>query len=134
MNSSIFRGCIPALMTPCQPDRTPNFPALVKKGQALVAAGMNGVVYCGSMGDWPLLTDEQRQSGVRQLAEAGVPVIVGTGAQNSAQAAAHATATQRMDPWCSKRSRRSPSFAAHIVDDSAGPTALGADRVHTLDR
>lgn len=79
MNSSIFRGCIPALMTPCQPDRTPNFPALVKKGQALIAAGMNGVVYCGSMGDWPLLTDEQRQSGVRQLAEAGVPVIVGTG-------------------------------------------------------
>ena len=96
MNSSIFRGCIPALMTPCQPDRTPNFPALVKKGQALVAAGMNGVVYCGSMGDWPLLTDEQRQSGVRQLAEAGVPVIVGTGAQNSAQAAAHAAHAQRV--------------------------------------
>lgn len=96
MNSSIFRGCIPALMTPCQPDRTPNFPALVKKGQALIAAGMNGAVYCGSMGDWPLLTDEQRQSGVRQLAEAGVPVIVGTGAQNSAQAAAHAAHAQRV--------------------------------------
>jgi len=96
MNSSIFQGCIPALMTPCQPDRTPNFPALVKKGQALIAAGMNGVVYCGSMGDWPLLTDEQRQSGVRQLAEAGVPVIVGTGAQNSAQAAAHAAHAQRV--------------------------------------
>ena len=96
MNSSIFQGCTPALMTPCQPDRTPNFPALVKKGQALVAAGMNGVVYCGSMGDWPLLTDEQRQSGVRQLAEAGVPVIVGTGAQNTAQAAAHAAHAQRV--------------------------------------
>ena len=96
MNSSIFQGCIPALMTPCQPDRTPNFPALVKKGQALIAAGMNGVVYCGSMGDWPLLTDEQRQSGVRQLAEAGVPVIVGTGAQNTAQAAAHAAHAQRV--------------------------------------
>jgi len=96
MNASIFRGCIPALMTPCQPDRTPNFPALVKKGQALIAAGMNGAVYCGSMGDWPLLTDEQRQSGVRQLAEAGVPVIVGTGAQNTAQAAAHAAHAQRV--------------------------------------
>lgn len=96
MNASIFRGCIPALMTPCQPDRTPNFPALVKMGQAQIAAGMNGVVYCGSMGDWPLLTDEQRQSGVRQLAEAGVPVIVGTGAQNTAQAAAHAAHAQRV--------------------------------------
>ena len=96
MNASIFQGCIPALMTPCQPDRTPNFSALVKKGQALIAAGMNGVVYCGSMGDWPLLTDEQRQAGVRQLVEAGVPVIVGTGAQNTDQAAAHAAHAQRV--------------------------------------
>ncbi len=96
MDSSIFQGCIPALMTPCQADRTPNYAALVKKGLALMAAGMNGVVYCGSMGDWPLLTDEQRQAGVRQLAEAGVPVIVGTGAQNSAQAAAHAAHAQRV--------------------------------------
>ncbi len=96
MNSTIFQGCIPALMTPCQADRTPNYPALVKKGQALMAAGMNGVVYCGSMGDWPLQSDEQRQEGVRQLSEAGVPVIVGTGAQNTAQAAAHAAHAQRV--------------------------------------
>ncbi len=96
MNSDIFQGCIPALMTPCRPDRTPDFSALVKKGQALVAAGMSGVVYCGSMGDWPLLTDEQRQEGVRRLAEAGVPVVVGTGAQNSKRAAAHAAHAQRV--------------------------------------
>ena len=90
MNSSIFNGCIPALMTPCLPDRSPNFPALVKKGKALIQAGMKAVVYCGSMGDWPLLSDEQRQQGVAMLVEAGVPVIVGTGAQNPARAAAHA--------------------------------------------
>jgi 4-hydroxy-tetrahydrodipicolinate synthase len=96
MNSSIFQGCVPALMTPCLADRTPNYPALVKKAQVLMAAGMNGVVYCGSMGDWPLLTDEQRQEGVRRLTEAGVPVIVGTGAQNPARAAAHAAHAQRV--------------------------------------
>jgi len=61
-----------------------------------MTAGMNGVVYCGSMGDWPLLTDEQRQEGVRQLTEAGVPVIVGTGAQNPARATAHAAHAQRV--------------------------------------
>ncbi len=94
MNSDIFQGCMPALMTPCRPDRTPDFSALVKKGQALVASGMSGVVYCGSMGDWPLLSDEQRQEGVRRLAEAGVPVVVGTGAQNSARAVAHAAHAQ----------------------------------------
>ncbi len=96
MNAEIFQGCIPALMTPCQADRTPNYPALVKKAQAMMAAGMNGVVYCGSMGDWPLLTDEQRQEGVRRLTEAGIPVIVGTGAQNPSLAAAHAAHAQRV--------------------------------------
>jgi dihydrodipicolinate synthase/N-acetylneuraminate lyase len=96
MTSNIFTGCVPALMTPCLPDRTPNFAALVKKGQELMAAGMNGVVYCGSMGDWPLLTDGQRQEGVRQLVEAGVRVIVGTGAQNTAIAAAHAAHAQKV--------------------------------------
>ncbi len=96
MDSSIFRGCIPAIMTPCQPDGTPNFPALVNKAQSLITTGMQGVVYCGSMGDWPLLSDEQRQEGVRRLCEAGVPVIVGTGAQNPAQAAAHAAHAQQV--------------------------------------
>ncbi len=96
MDSSIFRGCIPALMTPCNSDRTPNFAALVKKGKELIDLGMNAVVYCGSMGDWPQLTDEQRQQGVQQLVEAGVPVIVGTGAQNPALAAAHAAHAQKV--------------------------------------
>ncbi|MEW5420983.1 dihydrodipicolinate synthase family protein [Amorphus sp. 3PC139-8] len=90
MTTNIFSGCIPALMTPCKPDRTPDFPALARKGRELHAAGMNAVVYCGSMGDWPLLTDEQRMEGVRHLVEAGVPTIVGTGAINTKSAVAHA--------------------------------------------
>lgn len=94
MNSKIFRGTIPAIMTPCTGDRAPNYPALVKKAQALIGSGMDAVVYCGSMGDWPLLTDAQRQEGVRLLCEAGVPVVVGTGAQNPGQAAAHAAHAQ----------------------------------------
>ena len=81
---SIFTGCIPALMTPCNPDRSPDFASLVRKGKELIAQGMSAVVYCGSMGDWPLLTDAQRQEGVAQLVQAGIPVIVGTGAQNTA--------------------------------------------------
>ncbi len=88
--SDIFRGCIPALMTPCNTDRKPNYDALVQTAQRLIETGMRAVVYCGSMGDWPLLTDEQRQEGVRRLVDAGVPVVVGTGAQNSQQAVSHA--------------------------------------------
>lgn len=87
MSSNVFRGCIPALMTPCKPDRTPDFDALVRKGKELIGKGMSAVVYCGSMGDWPLLSDEQRKTGVERLVQAGIPVIVGTGAQNPVRAA-----------------------------------------------
>ena len=90
MDTAIFNGCLPAIMTPCKEDRTPDFNALVKKALELVEAGMNGVIYCGSMGDWPLLTDAERMEGVARLCEAGVPVVVGTGAQNPRLAAAHA--------------------------------------------
>ncbi|MCC5975988.1 MAG: dihydrodipicolinate synthase family protein [Rubellimicrobium sp.] len=90
MPAPIFSGTIPALMTPCKPDRTPDFDALVARAEALIGAGMRAVVYCGSMGDWPLLTDEERMEGVARLVAAGVPVIVGTGAVNTKVAVAHA--------------------------------------------
>ncbi|TPQ52953.1 dihydrodipicolinate synthase family protein [Prosthecomicrobium hirschii] len=88
MSATIFRGTMPALMTPVTADREPDFDALVRKGRDLVQAGMSAVVYCGSMGDWPLLTDEQRMTGVERLVAAGLPVVVGTGAQNPKRAAA----------------------------------------------
>jgi 4-hydroxy-tetrahydrodipicolinate synthase len=85
-----FYGCIPALVTPCNESGIPNFKALVHKGKELIEAGMSSVVYCGSMGDWPLLSEEYRQQGVTALINAGIPVIVGTGAQNTQNAVAHA--------------------------------------------
>ncbi len=95
-SASVFRGCIPALMTPCDERGEPDFDALVAKATELVGLGMSAVVYCGSMGEWPLLTDEQRQEGVRRLVEARLPVVVGTGAQNTRQAAAHAAHARRV--------------------------------------
>ena len=86
-NHSIFSGCIPALMTPCDAAGKPDFDALARKGRELVDIGMRAVVYSGSMGDWPLLTHEDRKQGVEALIAAEVPVVVGTGAQNTRLAA-----------------------------------------------
>ena len=36
MNTHIFTGCIPALMTPCTAERKPDFDALVAKGRELI--------------------------------------------------------------------------------------------------
>ncbi|WP_194790183.1 dihydrodipicolinate synthase family protein [Pseudomonas sp. UFMG81] len=90
MTDNIFTGCMPALMTPCTAQRTPDFDALVRKGRELIEAGMSAVVYCGSMGDWPLLTEAERQEGVARLVAAGIPTIVGTGAVNTREAVSHA--------------------------------------------
>ena len=91
MPDGTFKGCMPALMTPCTEDRRPDFDALVRKGKELIAAGMSAVVYCGSMGDWPLLADADRQEGVARLVAAGIPTVVGTGAVNTGTAVAHAS-------------------------------------------
>lgn len=83
MNPNIFSGTVPALMTPCTAARKPDFDKLVEKAKELVGLGMSAVVYCGSMGDWPLLTTEERMEGVERLVKAGIKVIVGTGAVNT---------------------------------------------------
>ena len=86
--SNTFHGCMPALMTPCTAQGAVDFDALVGKGRELIDAGMSAVIYCGSMGDWPLLEDQDRMTGVERLVAAGVPTVVGTGAQNPRRAAA----------------------------------------------
>ena len=96
MSQTVFSGTMPALMTPCREDRTPDFDALVKKGKEMIAAGMSAVVYCGSMGDWPLLTDQERMTGVERLVAAGLPVVVGTGAINTRSAVALAAHAQKV--------------------------------------
>lgn len=96
MSADVFRGVMPALMTPCARDRQPDFEALVRKGRELIAAGMSAVIYCGSMGDWPLLADEQRMEGVERLVKAGLPVVVGTGAQSPKRAAALAAHAKKV--------------------------------------
>ncbi len=96
MNPNIFSGTVPALMTPCTAARKPDFDKLVEKAKELVGLGMSAVVYCGSMGDWPLLTTEERMEGVERLVKAGIKVVVGTGAVNTATAAAIAAHAQKV--------------------------------------
>ena len=45
MDSSIFCGGIPALMTPANDMGAPNTKALVRKGKEIIQAGMNAAVF-----------------------------------------------------------------------------------------
>lgn len=119
---SVFTGCIPALMTPCNAQGIPDFAALARKGKELIEAGMSAVVYCGSMGDWPLLSDEQRMQGVEALVEAGVATIVGTGAQSPMRAVALAAHAEKVGaaglmviPRVLSRGISAPAQRAHFA-------------------
>lgn len=121
INHEVFRGCIPALMTPCDADGKPDFQALARKGKELIGHGMRSVVYCGSMGDWPLLTLQQRKAGVEALLNAGVPTIVGTGAQNTRDAVEIADHAARVGasglmiiPRLLSRPTSTPAQKAHL--------------------
>lgn len=134
MQTSVFHGTIPALMTPCTAAGEPDFEALVRAGRRMIDAGMSGVVYCGSMGDWPLLSDEARMHGVERLVDAGVPVIVGTGAQSPARAAGLAAHARRVGaaglmviPRVLSRGSSAAAQRAHfegVLDAGAGLPAV----------
>ena len=120
-DSGCFSGVIPALMTPCNENGEADLNLLVRKARDLMDTGMTSVVYCGSMGDWPLLSDKQRQAGVARLVADGVPVVVGTGAQNSNLAAAHAAHAQEVGaaglmviPRVLSRGTSTPAQRAHF--------------------
>ena len=115
MSDNIFTGCIPALMTPCTAERKPDFDALVAKGRELIDIGMSAVVYCGSMGDWPLLTEAERQEGVARLVAAGIPTIVGTGAVNSREAVAHAAHAAKVGARLLSRAASPAAQKAHFA-------------------
>jgi len=84
-----FTGVAPAIMTPFRPDGSVDFDALLEKRQRLVRAGMQTMVWPGTMGNWSQLSPEERNEGVSLLASQG-PLIVGTGAPNTEMAADYA--------------------------------------------
>lgn len=84
-----FVGVAPAIMTPFRSNGSIDFDGLLDKRQRLVQAGMETMVWPGTMGNWSQLLPEERKEGVRLLAEQG-PLVVGTGAPNTEMAADYA--------------------------------------------
>ena len=96
MTASIFAGTLPALMTPCTEDRTPDFDALVRKAQQLRDARHGRDDLRRLDGRLAAADRRQRMEGVERLVGAGIPVIVGTGAVNTRAAVALAEHAQRV--------------------------------------
>ena len=90
MSRSLFHGSGVALVTPMTPDGI-DFPALEQLIEWHIASGTDALVLCATTGEGATLTYAERaeiiERSVRQV-NGRVPVIVGTGSNNTASAIA----------------------------------------------
>lgn len=92
----MYKGIIPALVTPFTADQQVNEPMLTRLVDYFVQLGVSGLYICGSTGEGLLLTEEERKTvaeSVVTAADGRVPVIVHVGAPATFMAerlAAHA--------------------------------------------
>ncbi len=88
----LFRGVAPALVTPFTADDDIDEVAFQHLIERQVEGGVSGLVVLGTTGENPTVTDEQRRRLVDLSLEASdgrVPVIVGTGTNNTDQSIAY---------------------------------------------
>lgn len=87
MTASTFEGVYPAMCTPFHEDGRIDFEALRADAQRLEAAGVDGLVPMGSTGESATVTHDEHIEVVEAVIDAtSIPVIAGTGSNNTAEA------------------------------------------------
>ena len=95
----MFTGCGTALVTPFQNDSSLDEAALRRLVRRQVDAGVNFLVPCGTTGECPTLTREERQRVVEitlEEAHGKIPVVAGAGGYDTAEVARVAREYQQM--------------------------------------
>lgn len=83
----MFRGVFPAIITPFLKDESLDEEGLRRNIEYLSRTGIAGIVPCGTTGESATLTFEEHKKVVEIAVEASkVPVIAGTGSNNTAEA------------------------------------------------
>ncbi len=88
MTNIDFNGVFPAMVTPFTDDNSIDIESLQADAQRLEAAGVDGLVPVGSTGESATLTHDEHVEVIEAVAAAveDVPVIAGTGSNNTAEA------------------------------------------------
>ncbi len=82
MSRVIFEGTYTALVTPFKDDQSIDWDAFERLVEGQIAAGVQGIVPCGTTGESPTLSDEERTLIVKicvEEARGKVPVLAGAG-------------------------------------------------------
>ena len=94
----MFKGSIPAIITPFNKDKSIDFVSLSDHIEFLIIEGSHGLVSCGTTGESPTLTHEEHNKVTEFIidkANKRVPVIAGCGSnstQESIELVEHANA------------------------------------------
>lgn len=86
-----FSGAMPAIVTPMKADGTVDHDALRDLARWQIDEGVSGIVACGTTGEGATLAPEETVAVVRTVKEAAagrVPVIAGTGSNDTAKSIA----------------------------------------------
>lgn len=89
MKELIFTGSAVAMITPMCDDGSVNYAELKKMAEFQVESGTDALVVCGTTGESATLEDDEHLECIRCVVEAvqgRVPVIAGTGSNNTAHA------------------------------------------------
>lgn len=84
---SLFQGAGVALVTPFAEDLSVNYQALEKMIARQIEGGTDALIVCGTTGEPPTMTEEERLSVIRFAVEKvnhRIPVIAGSGGNNTA--------------------------------------------------
>lgn len=128
----LFRGVAPALVTPFTAEDEIDEEAFCDLINFQIDGGVSGIVVLGTTGENPTVTDEERRRLVDLAVEtvAGrVPVIVGTGTNNTEQSVAYSKAAVDagadgllvVGPYYNKPSQS--GFVGHVEAIAAGADA-----------
>lgn len=88
----LFKGLGTALITPFDEDGDVDFASLEKLVANQLDGGVDSIVVCGTTGEPPTLTDDERSQVIRSVVRqvnGAIPVIAGTGSNCTATAAAN---------------------------------------------
>ncbi|PSQ29486.1 4-hydroxy-tetrahydrodipicolinate synthase [Halobacteriales archaeon QS_9_67_15] len=88
MTTFRFRGVYPAMCTPFDDDGSIDFETLRRDARRLEAAGVDGLVPCGSTGESATMSHDEHIEVIEAVVDAveDVPVIAGSGSNNTREA------------------------------------------------
>ena len=84
----MFKGSIPALITPFQKNKI-DYESLTKVVEYSISNGSNALVPCGTTGESPTLSHDEHKSIIEEtikITDGRVPIIAGTGSNNTLEA------------------------------------------------